>query len=87
MKELGVHARIEVFLWGSKKAEAISIPCAGGLSVGRPDDPTLGMTSKNAWKPGEDTPGPDMYQLYRAADRTSPPAPVIAQAGARKASN
>ncbi len=22
-----------------------------------------------------------MYQLYRAADRTSPPAPVIAQAG------
>src|SRR5207244_11067828 len=39
------------------------------------------MTSKNAWKPGEDTPGPDMYQLYRAADRTSPPAPVIAQAG------
>src|SRR5438128_11137018 len=35
----------------------------------------------SAWKPGEDTPGPDMYQLYRAADRTSPPAPVIAQAG------
>ncbi len=30
---------------------------------------------------GEDTPRPDMYQLYRAADRTSPPAPVIAQAG------
>ena len=66
---------------GLKKAEAISIPCAGGLYVGRPDDPTLGMTSKNAWKPGEDPPGPDMYQLYRAADRTSPPAPVIAQAG------
>src|SRR6266851_3127493 len=30
---------------------------------------------------GEDTPRADMYQLYRAADRTSPPAPVIAQAG------
>src|SRR6266852_3959832 len=29
---------------------------------------------------GEDTPSPDMSQLYRAADRTSPPAPVIAQA-------
>src|SRR6266852_766529 len=30
---------------------------------------------------GEDTPRADMYQLYRAADRTSPPAPVMAQAG------
>src|SRR5712664_3097439 len=40
------------------------------------------MTSGNAWEPGgRDTPRPDMYQLYRAADRTSPPAPVIAQAG------
>src|SRR5229473_4506240 len=29
--------------------------------------------------PGEDTPRADMYQLYRAADWTSPPAPVIAQ--------
>ena len=29
---------------------------------------------------GEDTPRADMYQLYRAADWTSPPAPVIAQA-------
>src|SRR5229473_250785 len=28
---------------------------------------------------GEDTPRADMYQLYRAADWTSPPAPVIAQ--------
>jgi len=26
-----------------------------------------------------------MYQLYRAADRTSPPAPVIAQAGCTRA--
>src|SRR5712664_3810077 len=42
----------------------------------------LAMTSGNAWEPGgRDTPRPDMYQLYRAADRTSPPAPVIAQAG------
>src|SRR5712691_3054152 len=38
------------------------------------------MRCENAWTPGEDTPGVDMYQLYRAADRTSPPAPVIAQA-------
>src|SRR5712692_4758714 len=29
---------------------------------------------------GEDTPRADMYQLYRAADWTSPPAPVVAQA-------
>src|SRR6266851_4391548 len=38
------------------------------------------MRCENAWTPGEDTPGADMYQLYRAADRTSPPAPAIAQA-------
>jgi hypothetical protein len=39
------------------------------------------MPSENAWNPGGDTTQADMYQLYRAADRTSPPAPVIAQAG------
>src|SRR5712664_2914232 len=42
----------------------------------------LAMTSGNAWEPGgRDTPRPDMYQLYRGADRTSPPVPVIARAG------
>ncbi len=56
-----------------------------GLYVGRPDDPTLGMTSENGLEPGEDTPRPDVYQLYRAADRTSPPPPVIAQAGCTRA--
>src|SRR5216684_2129267 len=47
-----VHAQIEVFLWGLKKAETISIACARGLYVGRPDDPTVGMTSENAWNGG-----------------------------------
>jgi len=27
-----VHAQIEVFLWGLKKDEAISIACAGGFT-------------------------------------------------------
>src|SRR5712692_10431120 len=36
--------------------------------------------ARTPWTPGEDTPRADMYQLYRAADWTSPPAPVIAQA-------
>src|SRR5437899_2475493 len=83
-----VHAQIEVFLWGPKKAEAISIPCAEWLYVGRLDDPTLGMTSKNAWTPGEDTPGPDMYQLYRGrGPDLSPPRRSLHKRGARKASN
>src|SRR6266852_4426625 len=81
----GVHAQIEVFLWGLKKAEAISIACARGLYVGRPDEKPPRASDRNRIRErldrGEDTPRPDMYQLYRAADRTSPPAPVIAQAG------
>jgi len=46
-----------------------------------PDVLMLAMRCENAWTPGEDTSGADMYQLYRTADRTSSPAPLIAQAG------
>src|SRR6266851_1714643 len=69
------------------------LSCAGSLGAGtlwyqamrafshaRPRGFTPGTRCENAWTPGEDTPGADMYQLYGAADRTSPPAPVIAQA-------
>src|SRR5712692_3938570 len=74
-----VHAQIEVFLWGLKKAETISIACARGLYVGRPDDPTVGMTSENAWNggrypqtrhvPAVQSRGPDLSP--RAGDCTS----------------
>src|SRR5713226_6608049 len=66
----GVHAQIEVFLWGLKKAEAISIACARGLYVGRPDDPTVGMTSENAWTGGKIP--PDLTCTSCTGPRTGP---------------
>src|SRR3989442_15481218 len=66
----------------AEKSRSDFDPLRQGLYVGRPDDPTVGVISENALERGEDTPRPDMYQLYRAADWTSSPAPVIAQGGA-----
>jgi len=47
-----VHAQIDAFLWRLKKAEAISIACSRKLYVGPPEEPTVGMTSENAWNVG-----------------------------------
>ncbi len=70
-----VHAQIEVFLSWPKKLEAMSIAWRRGLYVGCPDDSTLGLTGENNWSgAGEGYPRPDLYQLYRAADRDLSPA-------------
>ncbi len=53
-----------------KKAEAISIACARGLYVGRPDDPTVGMTSENAWTGGKIP--PDLTCTSCTGPRTGP---------------
>src|SRR6266850_5680200 len=68
-----VHAQIEVFLRGLEKAEAISIACTRGLYVRRPDDPTVAMTSANAWNGGK-TP-PDLTCTSCTDARTRPLSP------------